>query len=351
MINQKRNFGLDIIRSLSILLVLLAHRFTLYYEYGIVGVQFFFVLSGFLIGQILIKDFYQKGCVKVVLHFLKRRWFRILPLYYFLLTLKILFYGNPFGWKIIVYYLFLQANILGVGFWGITWSLVVEEWFYLLLPISMLVFFKNGIKKHNLLVFLILGIFSCLILRFCWNYFGCGNIVYQFDCLLLGVFLAYLKIFFFQAYSKLSSILFFIIGVIGVASFTVILGDISSVDLFDSFYRVIWYFLISIFISFIIPFVEQSNFINYTLKGVGALYYFFTWTSILTYSIYLVHTEIFRIYFENISDTFLVCIHFFILYLVCFCIYFLFEHPMLNLRDDFSIRNFIGTIKKSSFRL
>src|ERR1700676_3766910 len=95
--------GLDIFRSIAILLVLACHfslcgvmtgpmteniRFWL----GILGVQLFFVLSGFLIGSILIRDLSARGVgFQQVRHFWARRWFRTLPNYYvyFVLTLMI----------------------------------------------------------------------------------------------------------------------------------------------------------------------------------------------------------------------------------------------------------------------
>lgn len=55
-IYKKKNFGLDIIRSIAILLVLICHTVpnnNTMYNFGFFGVELFFVLSGFLIGQIL----------------------------------------------------------------------------------------------------------------------------------------------------------------------------------------------------------------------------------------------------------------------------------------------------------
>src|SRR5258708_1726234 len=96
---HKRIYGLDILRAIAILLVLYSHSIP--FLSGIFsskllslpiidGVSIFFVLSGFLIGGILIKIIEKEGVSKVgLLNFWIRRWMRTLPLYYFVLTLLI----------------------------------------------------------------------------------------------------------------------------------------------------------------------------------------------------------------------------------------------------------------------
>jgi peptidoglycan/LPS O-acetylase OafA/YrhL len=346
---KERNFGLDVIRALSILFVIIAHRFNVKYEIGVVGVQIFFILSGFLIGQILLKDFQEHINFNKVIHFWKRRWFRTLPLYYLVLIFKIMLYGNPYGWKMIVYFLFLQANILGINFFGVSWSLVVEEWFYLFLPLATLFFLKKGITAKRFICFLSFFIVLFFIVRYSWNYFHKGIIIYQFDCLLLGVGLAAVKLFYFDYYKKLSSAYLFCLGLLGTSCLTVIYGDVKEIPLYDTFYRVIWFFLISIFILLIVPFIEQNKFINQRIKKIKFFYYFFTWTSILTYSIYLLHMEVFHLNFLLKNEAIIFTIQMIILYAICYFIYCLYEHPMMMLRDKFSVKQYIKSIKLFSF--
>ena len=91
-----RVFGLDLLRCGAILLVLSVHFVEsitpnevtkFYFTYlHVDGVGLFFVLSGFLIGTILIKDFLKYGIsFSTLLNFWKRRWFRTLPNYYLVL--------------------------------------------------------------------------------------------------------------------------------------------------------------------------------------------------------------------------------------------------------------------------
>ncbi len=344
MLGKQRNFGLDVIRAFSIILVLLAHRFTFKYELGVVGVQIFFVLSGFLIGQILIKDFSEGGTILTILKFWKRRRYRTLPLYYLVLLFKIVVYGNPYGWKMIVYFLFLQANFIGIDFFRVSWSLVVEEWFYLFLPIATFFFFSKGFNSRKYIFFLLGLIIFFLSARFLWNYLHKGIIIYQFDCLLLGVFLALIKMRFNKIYLKLNSIYLFLVGIIAIVVLTFIFGDVADIPVFSPFYRVLWYFIISLCILLIIPFAELSKLVNHTLKAIKPVYIFFTWTSILTYSIYLIHAEVFVLRFDS-SEIYTIMLQAIVLYTVSFLVFSFYEHPIMSLREKFSVQQYISSVK------
>ena len=54
--NHRRNFGLDALRAAAIMMVLVSHMYGPLTFLGIYGVELFFVLSGFLIGDILIRS-------------------------------------------------------------------------------------------------------------------------------------------------------------------------------------------------------------------------------------------------------------------------------------------------------
>ena len=97
---NKRVFGLDLMRALAILFVVIGHGGHLLEKANtnfpwiklIDGVELFFVLSGFLIGGIIIKEFQNNGTfgIKQIFHFWKRRWFRTLPNHYLILILNII---------------------------------------------------------------------------------------------------------------------------------------------------------------------------------------------------------------------------------------------------------------------
>jgi peptidoglycan/LPS O-acetylase OafA/YrhL len=109
------------------------------------GVDLFFVLSGFLIGGILIDN---RGAYNLLRVFYIRRTLRIFPLYYLLLAafVVILVVGPNVQWLLTdplpvwSYASFTQnfvmgiENTFGAHFFDVTWSLAVEEQFYLILP-------------------------------------------------------------------------------------------------------------------------------------------------------------------------------------------------------------------------
>ena len=100
-LGSKRIIGLDIIRSLAILSVMASHILGLpYHKYritaglcgvlAIFGVEVFFVLSGYLIGGIFMRDIEGSHFdIHTVMHFWKRRWFRTLPNYYLFLIISL----------------------------------------------------------------------------------------------------------------------------------------------------------------------------------------------------------------------------------------------------------------------
>jgi peptidoglycan/LPS O-acetylase OafA/YrhL len=134
---SKRNFGLDLARAIAITMVFLSHGVSALDSLG-VGVDLFFVLSGFLIGRIYLRsqvDAHDAPGTFTLWGFWSARWFRTLPPYLAALGLFALaephFRNNP----IHPYYLLFAQNYLGLTGFGPSWSLCVEEHFYLALPL------------------------------------------------------------------------------------------------------------------------------------------------------------------------------------------------------------------------
>ena len=149
--HPKRNFGLDLARALAISMVFLSHGVTALDTLG-VGVDLFFVLSGFLIGRIYLRsqtDAHEQPGTFTLWSFWSARWFRTLPPYLAALGLFALaqthFHNNP----IHPYYLLFLQNYLGMAGFGPSWSLCVEEHFYLALPLLGYLALKLG-RRHLL---------------------------------------------------------------------------------------------------------------------------------------------------------------------------------------------------------
>ncbi|MEW6470311.1 MAG: acyltransferase family protein, partial [Bacteroidota bacterium] len=93
-IMKSRVFGLDLLRSFAMISVIAAHSgydTLLGLRHGIIAVESFFVMSGFLIGEMLIRDFREGFDFNDLKSFWIKRWFRTLPLYYAVLILKFIF--------------------------------------------------------------------------------------------------------------------------------------------------------------------------------------------------------------------------------------------------------------------
>jgi peptidoglycan/LPS O-acetylase OafA/YrhL len=140
---------LDTIRGIAVLGVLLLHAFWWQYaglhfgatarallfatQPGWLGVNLFFVLSGFLITGILLDS---KENPRFYRRFYTRRALRILPPYYFLLVLLLLLHSSSVGFVGLSFaYLANVTNFFGVACsYGPLWSLAVEEHFYIVWP-------------------------------------------------------------------------------------------------------------------------------------------------------------------------------------------------------------------------
>lgn len=171
MIKDKVFFNqLDGLRFIAVILTIIAHWFPAVgwpkIPYTWNGVEIFFVISGFLITLLLIKEKeankHTKG--KIIYNFMVRRVLRLFPLYYlFILTFYLLYkVFNLYLWVpgigpyLVTYTSNIYYNTWGPhdGVFNHTWSLAVEEQFYLLWP-WVILFIK---PKY------FLGLFSTLIL-------------------------------------------------------------------------------------------------------------------------------------------------------------------------------------------
>ena len=154
--------GLDLARALAIVAVLACHllvivptsspRLGALLSYtGETGVNLFFALSGFLIGRIALQ---RVGSMRDAVHFWTRRWFRTLPAGLAVAgLLSLLLHPSALNFLATVTFtrgMFRKATQL--SFLPHYWSLMVEEWFYLLLPLLLLAI---GRSRHRL---------ACLVL-------------------------------------------------------------------------------------------------------------------------------------------------------------------------------------------
>lgn len=165
---------LDGLRGIAILLVLLFHfRFV---PGGFLGVDIFFVLSGFLITCLLVEEWEAGGAISLKRFYL-RRCLRLWPAFFTLLLasgLLTVFLGTQA--EMAAYRREMLVAVCYLANWpsfhqtamntlGHTWSLSVEEQFYLLWPLLFVAMLRLGCCRRRILQFLCLGILACVLLR------------------------------------------------------------------------------------------------------------------------------------------------------------------------------------------
>lgn len=203
---------IDFLRGIAILLVLGRHHpistdtgdgwnylAVAWHHWGWTGVDLFFVLSGFLIGGLLFKEYLTSGSIQVG-RFLKRRGFKIWPSYYIYLAALtgIMYYDGrqDIGQSILPSILNVQNYFEPVRIH--LWSLGVEEHFYLALPILLWALIASGLL-HSLPA-IVLGLAVVCTAGRVWFRLQDANSVMpiyathlRIDALAIGVLLAYVK--------------------------------------------------------------------------------------------------------------------------------------------------------------
>jgi peptidoglycan/LPS O-acetylase OafA/YrhL len=163
MLPKQRIFGLDLLRATAVLFVVFHHSlfytsapacFRVFASLGEIGVGALLVLSGYLIGQGLIKKS-RDGRFSQFRHlgdFYTRRWSRTFPPYFFYLFMMAALFPPFFGQLMAhkEYFFFLQNFAWNIPpFYSQTWTLALLEFFYLLFP--LLLFLTSKVVRNYLI--------------------------------------------------------------------------------------------------------------------------------------------------------------------------------------------------------
>jgi peptidoglycan/LPS O-acetylase OafA/YrhL len=309
-VDKDRVFGLDILRAFAIIFVMLVHGNALLPAsisklisfFILDGVSIFFVLSGFLIGRILIKILSaQPANGKTLWNFWIRRWFRTLPNYFLVLLILAglhLIFSQKFTLNILPEYVLFVQNLTKPHPWFFpeAWSLSIEEWFYLVIPILLVIFirfFQLNRQYAVLIVALSIIIVSTSwrwmnyisleeINNLTWNLHFRKQVITRLDSIMFGVIGAYAAVYLQRTWAKNRKILF---GV-GIVLFL----SLNSIRYFQlagyGLYQCVFSFTATAVATLcLLPLLSTYQ----HRKKSGTIYYSVTVISLVSYSMYLIN--------------------------------------------------------------
>lgn len=322
-----RVFGLDFLRSIAIGLVVMSHAtllafpnsispfFTIIKILGAVGVDLFFVLSGFLIGGIILKHIEQnKTNTKDLFRFWKRRWFRTLPNYFLILIINILIFlylGKDLPKTIGLYIPFLQNfSTPHPEFFTEAWSLSIEEYAYLLLPFLLFLSFKllkNSNKEKLFIWATLLCVFGLTFLKVLYYFTAEINslhdwsasfrkvVIYRVDSIYIGFLVVYLV----RKYVEITKKFKWHLLILGMSIFILIHLIIYIFNLMPEtnlgFYVFVYLQTVILSLALLFPYFSQLNY-------SGLFSNFIKFISVNSYSIYLVNYSIVLLSLQEMVD-------------------------------------------------
>ena len=343
--NTPRSYGLDCLRAIAIILVVFVHSMPsmppdlrvsmAYFDLaGCIGVDLFFVLSGFLMG----KQIYQKNGVNTLgglMNFSIKRFFRTYPLYLSFLLINFFLFVDSDPVTLIPYLTFTQiwmpADSGKWFYYGESWTLSIEEWFYFSIS-----FFPFMLGLFGANYRLCVGIIVCLL---CLN----SNVVrwleineslvdldlvrcstsFRMDSLCYGFLVSMIPARMFKCFAKKElATVFFILAI----SMYILMRSPEN-------HLTKWAFftLPQVCLAFILP-----NFSGIKAPKKRVMFYVVSWTARISFSLYLVNLIPWRLnwfngweygYFTVLITYLIIC------YLLSSISFFLIEIPFMKIRS------------------
>jgi peptidoglycan/LPS O-acetylase OafA/YrhL len=311
----KYRSDIDGLRAVAVIPVVLFHMGFPLFQAGFLGVDVFFVISGFLITKILLND--NSTGFSFILNFYDRRARRIFPALFFIIALSIVFAWflmvpsqiKDFGQSVLAALAF-SSNIyfwLKLDYWGQSaefipllhlWSLAVEEQFYLIFPFVLLIV-NTQRKLKTCLILIIVTSFVSMAYMFLKGYSSEAFYLPFFRAweLALGAYAATFNT------SKIKPKLANALSIIGAIML------LTSLVVFNSNTNYALLYSIPVVGSFLIILFNQPGLLIARVLSNRALVFI----GLVSYSLYLVHQPVLafsRVYLAGSLDVFqnLICL-------------------------------------------
>ena len=316
---QNRHYGLDVVRASSLIIILIVHcmifvgkyyKLSAFVYFGVLAVELFFALSGFLIGTIILKIIQQEFSFKTLVTFWLKRWMRTLPAYFVVIAFIMFFHEKIF----FSFFFFLQNYVPDeLHIFPVSWTISLEEWFYLTFPILLFTLYKlfhtklspKRIFLLTTLIYIIVPLFlrAWTLSHFSdshWDLYLRKRIFIRFDTIGYGLLLAWINYYYKPFLYKKS-----------IKNLSLVLSAVlmlmtwwlynSSVDIFNGGLN--WSNTLGVFpgVNLVCAFaiVYALSFETPKNKSFATI---MTTISILSYSLYLVHYQFFRFFAKKSSN-------------------------------------------------
>jgi peptidoglycan/LPS O-acetylase OafA/YrhL len=369
---MRRLPGLDLLRAVAILSVICTHAwiaggmgtgFGWIEQYGWMGVDLFFVLSGYLIGRQVLTQFKHEGSLDLWA-FYRQRAYRILPAY---LVVVALYFGLPAlreqsaiqpVWQFLTFTMNLFVDQSTMHSFSSAWSLCVEEHFYLVFPLIVIAFAPRSNKWR-----LIAALFCIVAFEMAWRGYAWwqsagpasdGSGLWEMD----GH--RYMELIYYPTYARLDGLLAGVaIAVLCVyrpalwgraqkrANSIALLGSAAvcaSAWLFRDIYTlpacVLGFPFLSLGLALLVVAAASPDGLLARIRLPGA-----TWIATISYSIYLSHKAVLKLAYTHLPAP--LAHHGLLTFALCLAaaiaaaatLHYSVERPFLRLRDRAAGRN------------
>lgn len=326
-LNTPRLYGLDSLRAIAIIIVLLFHymvvvtsepTFGYVTRIGWMGVDLFFVLSGYLIGNQVLSATAKGQSFSLKLFYI-RRLLRTLPNYYAVFALYFIFPIALTGsttepmWKFLTFT--QNLHFLPGTTFSHSWSLCIEEQFYLIFPVVFLFIAKAKKSIAFAWLAIVAGIVLAIATRiYIWFHYGQSamdfrdyyqHIYYssftRFDELLPGIAIALLKNYHPKAFAKLLSNAngLMVSSLVSTGILFYVFPHYHSTEEFgyNFFLSTFGYSLVAISFALLTLSALSNNSILGRTRVPGAAQ-----LALWSYAIYLIHKPIFKLMIEPLTQ-------------------------------------------------